>query len=130
MSSIQEYEVSVKNINEKLNLIIEKNNEDIVISINYKNIVFENIIDISTSSNDTMAHTNCDNEKSMGVENIHSFIKYSLETNNTSIEFIYDKECEIISFEIEFNIKINDFEFGYNIILNGDYDDFELIEIN
>lgn len=121
MSSISQYEVSINSINEKLNLILEKVGDNITVTINYKDVVFSNKINIKE---DATANTNCDNDKGMGIYNIHSFICYSLENNNTDIEFDHNEECEFVSFDIIFNIKINDFAFVYHISLDGDYDEF------
>ena len=113
MSSIQEYEVKVNNINEKLNLLINKIEDNIEITINYKDVEFSNTIDIKE---DTSANID---DKGMGIDNISSFIQYSLENDNTKVDFIYDEECEIVAFEVNFNINMNNFSFGYSINLDG-----------
>jgi hypothetical protein len=121
MSPISQYEVLVNTINEKLNLVMIKSEDIITITINYKDVVFSNTIDIQE---DTLANTDNNNDKGMGIDNIHNFICYSLENNNTDVDFIYNEECEFVSFEVTFNIKMNDFAFGYHINLDGDYDEF------
>jgi hypothetical protein len=125
MSTINQYEVSVNNIDEKLNLIMLKSEDNIAFTINYKNVIFSNKINIKE---DSIASTDNNNDKGMGIHNIYNFILYSLENNNTDFEFIENDECEIVSFEVVFNIKMNDFVFGYHITLDGDYDEFNDLE--
>ncbi len=121
MIAFGQYKVTIKNVNEELYLVFSQNEDIITITINYKDVVFSNKINIKE---DVLANTDNNNDKGMGIFNIHSFIYYSLENNNTDIEFIYDGECEIVSFEVIFNVKMHNFMFGYHIILNGNYDEF------
>lgn len=121
MNKIKEFTVEVNTINEKVKLLINKTTDNIKISINYKDVVFSNTINIK---NDTSANTDEDNDKVFEINNISSFIDYSLENDNTEIDFIYDKECETVAFEVKFNINMNNFNFGYTINLNGNYDEY------
>ncbi len=110
MSLIQEYTVTVYNINEilspyinyneKLNLHINKIEDNITLTINYKDIVFSNTINIKED-------------------------KFAIPKNdNTEVNFIYDDDCKFVEFEVQFKIEINDFNSEHSVILSGDYDEF------
>ena len=110
-------------------------NKDIKLSINYKNMIFTSTIDFDE---DTSGSSSLDDyEKQFSIENIHHFIKYSLDNNLTTISYEnikkyennnvnninYDdsNDHEDIFFIINFDVKINNFTVGYTVSLNPDF---------
>lgn len=115
MNSVQEYEVSFNNFNEKLILTVENNDNITEIIINYKDLIFSTVINENTSASTNYIINN------IGID-IHSFILYLLENEGMNINFMLGNENEIEAFEVKFNVNINDLRFVYPINLICDYD--------
>jgi len=138
MSLNNQYMVKSDKINSNIEYTLDiecLDNKDIKLSINYKNMIFTSTIDFDE---DTSGSSSLDDyEKQFSIENIHHFIKYSLDNNLTTISYEnikkyennnvnninYDdsNDHEDIFFVINFDVKINNFIFGYTISLNPDF---------
>ena len=138
MSLNNQYMVKSDKINSNIEYTLDiecLDNKDIKLSINYKNMIFTSTIDFDE---DTSGSSSLDDyEKQFSIENIHHFIKYSLDNNLTTISYEnikkyennnvnninYDdsNDHEDIFFIINFDVKINNFTVGYTVSLNPDF---------
>lgn len=126
MIAENQHEVTINSINEKLNLIISKSEDNITISINYKDVVFSDIIDIKE---DNLVYAiNANKGRDVKVDNIYDFICYSLKNNNTCVNFTIDDKIGYVLFNITFDIKMCNTLFRYRIYLDGDYEYDEFIK--